>query len=217
GEIAVQSRFLALGYHHDDARTAAKFRASATALQERIYLTGDLGRFLPDGRLMHVARKDFIVKIRGHRVELNEVEAALLRVKNIREAVVVGQDDPAGAPRLIAYFVRRDNPSPSVTDIKHALQESLPDYSVPAVFVELSALPLTPNGKIDRRALPSPPRTRPALNTAYVGPRSASEVRLAAIWNEVLGLTGIGLHDNFFALGGHSLAAMRVAARVSKE
>ena len=214
GEIAVRSRFLALEYWRNPEFTGAKFLPSPTGKEERIYLTGDHGRLLPDGRLEHLGRKDFQVKIRGYRVDLSEIESALLALDNIREAAVVGREDPAGEKHLVAYVVAERQPAPSTTMMRRALQNSLPDYMSPAVFVVLDEMPSTPNGKIDKRALPAPTGSRPDLDRAYVAPRNSIEEKLAAIWTEVLAIEGVGIYDNFLDLGGHSLAATRVVSRI---
>jgi amino acid adenylation domain-containing protein len=214
GEIAVKSHYLALEYWRQPQLTRAKFLPAPNGGAKRIYLTGDLGRILPDGRLVHLGRKDFQVKIRGYRVEVGEIESTLLTLDNLKEAVVVGQEDQAEELRLVAYVVPDRKPAPSTTTLRRALRESLPDYMVPAVFVLLDAMPLTPNGKIDRRALPVPDQGRPEHGETSVPPRTLVEEVLAEIWGEVLRVEQIGIHDNFFDLGGHSLSATRVMSRV---
>jgi acyl-coenzyme A synthetase/AMP-(fatty) acid ligase/acyl carrier protein len=213
GEIAVKSRYLSPGYWRKPELTAAAF-SDAEMGGERIYRTGDLGRLAPDGCLEHLGRKDFQVKIRGHRVEVGEIETALLDLEMIKEAVVVAQADGSGDQRLVAYVVPHHRPGPTVNALRRALKEKLPDYMTPAAFVLLDALPLTPNRKVDRRALPAPDHTRPELGNPFVAPRSAIEETLANIWAHVLGLKQVGVHDNFFELGGHSLSATQVISRV---
>ena len=214
GEIAVRSRYLALEYWRNPDLTETKFLPSASGKEERIYRTGDQGRLSPDGRLEHLGRKDFQVKIRGYRVELSEIESALRALVNIKDAVVVGQEDPAGEKCLVAYVVPQRLPAPTTTLLRRALQDRLPDYMSPAAFVVLDALPLTPTGKVDRRALPAPTDSRPELDTVYIAPRDSLERKLAAIWSEVLGVEGIGINDDFRDLGGHSLAATRIVSRI---
>jgi amino acid adenylation domain-containing protein len=214
GEIAVKSRYLALEYWRKPELTRAKFLPGPKRGDERIHFTGDLGRMLPDGLLVHLWRKDFQVKIRGYRVELAEVESTLLTLDNIKEAVVVGREDQALEKRLVAYVVPDRMPAPSTTTLRCALREKLPDYMVPAAFVVLDAMPLTPNGKVDRNALSAPTGSRPDLDTPYAPPRSLIEEGLAGIWAEVLGLDHVGIHDSFLDLGGHSLAATRVTSRI---
>ena len=216
GEIAIRSRYLSPGYWRRPDLTAAAFRSDPAGGPERIYRTGDLGRRLPDGCLVHLGRKDFQVKIRGFRVEVAEVEGALLSLPTVQEAVVVAREDRPGDRRLVAYLVPTARPAPTVTALRQALAASVPDYMVPAAYVMLDALPKTPGGKVDRRALPPPGRTRPALDQPLVAPRTPVEATVGAIWQEVLGLDEVGMHDNFFDLGGHSLAASQVIARVTE-
>ena len=214
GEIAVKSRYLSLGYWRQQDRTRAAFLPDPEGGDARIYRTGDLGRLLPDGCLEHLGRKDLQVKVRGVRVELAEVEAALLRVGNIKEAVVVAREGRAGDTRLVAYLVPAGLPAPTVTTLRCALAETLPDSMIPSSYVLLDALPLTANGKVDRRALPPPETGHPELATPFAPPRTPVEERLAAIWAEVLGLDCIGIHDGFLELGGNSLLAAQVTSRV---
>jgi amino acid adenylation domain-containing protein len=217
GEIAVKSRFLSPGYWRRPDLTAAKFITDPCEGGEKIYLTGDLGRMTGDGCLYHLGRKDFQVKIRGYRVEIAEVEAALLNHDGIREVAVVGRKDHLDNARLAAYFVPSKYPAPSSSALRKFLNEQLPDYMIPTVFVPLDTLPLTPNGKINRQLLPDHDSSRPELDTPFAAPRTEIEKRLSKIWGDVLSLRQVGVHDNFFELGGHSLAATRVIAQVVKE
>jgi amino acid adenylation domain-containing protein len=217
GEIVIRSRYNAVGYWRRADLTQAAFLPDPADGAGSLYRTGDLGRFGVDGRLSHAGRKDFQVKIRGHRVEVAEVEAALLEVEGVKEAAVVTQDENPEDRRLVAYIVPRGPQSPSVGEMRRLLSKVLPEFMVPSSFVTLNALPLTATGKVDRRALPSPDRTRPSLDTPFAAPRTAVEKSLAAIWAEVLALDGVGLHDDFWALGGNSLLAMRVMSRVLAE
>ena len=155
------------------------------------------------------------MKIRGFRIEANEVEAALLALDNIREAVVV-KWEPARADdeRLVAYIVVKQDTAPSIGELRSLLKQRLPDYMVPSAFVLLDTLPLLPNGKVDRQALPPPAVTRQNLETSFVAPRSPVEEILTGIWSEVLGLDQVGIHDNFLELGGHSLMATQIISRV---
>jgi amino acid adenylation domain-containing protein len=214
GEIAVKSRYIAPAYWRRPDLTSTTFLPDPAGGDARIYCTGDLGLMLPDDCLLHLGRKDFQVKIRGHRVELAEIEMALLDRGDIKEAVVVAREDHPGAQRLVAYLVPVSHPAPTVSDLRCLLQGKLPDYMIPAAFVMLDALPLTLTGKVDRHALPAPGRTRPSLTSPFVMPRTPTEDRLAQIWTEVLSLEQVGIHDNFLELGGHSLLAMQVASRV---
>jgi len=214
GEIAVKSRFLSPGYWRSPDLTQSKFLPDPNSRDKRIYLTGDLGLMLPDGCLVHHGRKDFQVKIRGHRVEVAEIDTRLLEHPAIKEAVVIGTEMASGNTRLIAYLVAAREPGPSINEIRGFLKETLPDHFVPSKFVFLAALPLTLNGKMDFRSLPDPGNSRPVLETAFVPPRTPVEKELAQIWAEVLSIDKIGIHDNFFDLGGHSLTATRVVTRV---
>jgi hypothetical protein len=226
GEIAVRSRCLASGYWHRPEATREKFLPDPNPQTEdpsghkRIYLTGDLGRMAPDGRLTVLGRKDFQAKIRGYRVEIAEIEAALADIEQVQEAVVDLRDRPNGEAQLVGYLVPArpsgaPQPPPTVSSLRRQLGERLPDYMIPSLFVVLDALPLTANDKVDRRALPSPGTHRPNLEQAFVAPRTAVEEALAEIWAEVLGLKPVGIHDNFFELGGHSLMATQVVSRAS--
>ncbi|MEV6869097.1 condensation domain-containing protein, partial [Streptosporangium subroseum] len=173
-------------------------------------------RWRADGRLEFLGRVDEQVKVRGHRVEPGEIEAALLTHPEIAAAVVTAHDDDNGDRRLVAYLVAADVTEgiPPAGELRTFLRASLPDYLVPAVFLELAALPLSPSGKIDRTALPAPDSTRPDLAADFLAPRTATEEVLAGIWADVLGLDRVGVGDGFFELGGHSLLATQVVSRV---
>ena len=214
GQIAVKSRYLALGYWGKPEETAKKFVPAPDDDQARLYLTGDLGRILPDGRLIHMGRSDAQVKVRGHRVETAEVEAVLLKHPSVKEAAVVAWPDGHGDNFLAAYTVFHADDTKSASDLRHHLRESLPDYMIPASFMVLDAMPLTPNSKINKRALPRPEKVRPELETKFVAPGTPVEKTLAEIWTAILGIGEIGVLDNFFELGGHSLAATRVMSRI---
>jgi amino acid adenylation domain-containing protein len=214
GEIAVQSRYLARGYWRQPELTEAVFRPDPAGGEARTYYTGDLGRRLPDGCMEHLGRKDWQVKIRGHRIEVVEVERALLEIPTVAEAVVMAQEFPGRDTRLVAYYVPAQDAGIAVNEVRHLLQAKLPGYMVPSVFVPLTALPLTPSGKIDRRALPSPSQARPMLEEPLVAPRTPIEQQVADSWADLLGLERVGIHDDFFALGGHSLLATQLLARL---
>ena len=213
GEIAVRSRYLALGYWRRPDLTAAAFLPDPAGGDARIYLTGDLGVMRPDGWLVHMGRKDFQVKIRGQRVEVGEVEAALRGLPSVRAAIVHSQPQ-GGEPRLVAYVVPTAGDAPTVSELRRALAGSLPDYMVPTAFVFLDDLPQLPNGKVNRRGLPAPDRARPALDTPYAAPRTPFEQQLARLWSEALEVEPVGIHDHFLDLGGHSLLAGHVLARI---
>ncbi len=180
----------------------------------RLYRTGDLARWLPDGTIEYLGRADFQVKIRGHRIELGEIEAALRALPETREAVALAREDTPGDQRLVAYIVPRAGQELTISALRPALRERLPDYMIPTALVLLDALPRMPNGKLDRAALPVPDARRPELATAYIAPRTPTEEELAAIWRELLRLEQVGIEDNFFDVGGHSLLAMQLIWQV---
>jgi amino acid adenylation domain-containing protein len=216
GEIAVQGRILSDGYWKRPEANGAKFLRDPKTSEEPICLTGDLGRMRPDGFLIHLGRKDFMVKIRGYRVELGEIERTLRAHPQVKEAGVVADDRQSGEKYLAAYIVAASSPGPTVDELRRFLKGTLPDYMVPSAFVFLETLPLT-NGKLDRKALPKADERRPELSQPYVAPRNEVERMLAEIWAEILSLDRVGVHDNFFDLGGHSLAATRVVSQVIKQ
>ena len=216
GEIAVRSRYLSPGYWRRPDLTRARFLPDPEGGAARIYLTGDLGLLRPDGCLLHRGRRDFQVKVRGQRVELDEVEGALLALGGIRAAVVTPWDDGGGEPRLVAYLVPDGGALPTVGVLRRALAAALPAHMIPAAFVPLAAMPLTAMGKVDRSRLPAPPRARPALDAPPVAPRTPIERELAAIWADALGLDAVGVEDSFLELGGDSLRAGRIAARAAE-
>jgi amino acid adenylation domain-containing protein len=214
GEIVVESRFLAPGYWGRPDLTAATF---ATVLGQpglRRYRTGDLGRLRPDGCLLHLGRTDFQPKVRGHRIDTEGIEAALLELSTMREAAVMVRADGPDDPRLVAYCVASATPQPTVSALRRHLTERLPRAMLPTSYVWLDRLPLTDSGKIDRLALPAPGRARPPLDTDMVAPRSPLEAALAQLWAEVLGLDEVGVDDNFFELGGDSLLAIQARSRL---
>jgi len=214
GEIAILSPHIALGYWRQPIPTAAAFRPDPAGGNRRIYHTGDLGRWLPDGSLEFVGRKDWQVKVRGHRVELGEIETTLCQHPAIHEAVMVAREERPSEVHLVAYVVPREAPAPTSSELRRWLREKLPAYMLPRAFVRLDTLPLTSSGKIDRLALPVTDQARPEIDEAFVAPRTPTEEVLAGIWTTVLGINHIGVHDNFFDLGGHSLLAVQVIARL---
>jgi acyl carrier protein len=176
-----------------------------------------LGKRLDDGCFELLGRKDFLVKVRGFRVETGDVEEKLSVHPGIKEAAVIGHTKNSGDTRLVAYIVPTKRPGPSASELRTFLKERLPDYMIPSAFVTLDGLPRTPAGKIDRKALPDPGNARPNLDTPFVIPQTPVEARLVQIWAEVLSLDAVGILDNFFDLGGHSLAATRVVSQVIKQ
>ncbi len=228
GDLYVGGVGLARGYLNRPDLTSERFLPDPFSQQPgaRLYKTGDLARYLEDGTIEFLGRSDSQVKVRGFRVELGEIETVLRQHPSVREAAVVARDDMGEDTRLVAYLVP-DQPvtfantcssdregEQVINAVRYALRKKLPDYMVPSAFVLLERLPLTPNGKLDRRALPRPQTQRPTLESAYAAPRNRTEQQVAEVWAAVLGLAQVGIHDDFFALGGHSLQAMRIISRL---
>ncbi len=214
GEIAVRSPYMCPGYWRQPDLTDATFPPDPEVPHARVYRTGDLGQQLSDGCLIHLGRKDAQVKVRGHRVELKEVETTLLSTGQIDEAAVTLRQDSFGNTRLVAYVVPARQATPGPTALRQILQTRLPDYMVPSTFLMLDTMPVTPTGKVDRKALPAPGRSRPGLEVDYVPPRTPIESTLSGLWAEVLELDCVGIHDPFLELGGHSLLAVQLIGRV---
>jgi amino acid adenylation domain-containing protein len=214
GELYIGGAGLARGYLNDPGQTAARFVPDpfGDEIGGRLYRTGDIGRWRADGQLEFLGRGDEQVKLRGHRVELGEIEAVLGQHPAVLRAAVTARADMDGERRLVAYVVVRQPNAASPAELREYLARRLPEYMLPAAWVVLDQLPLTPNGKLDRGALPDPDAAERATNAVHVAPRTEVERTLARIWSEVLGTTDIGIHDNFFSLGGHSLMAARVIA-----
>jgi amino acid adenylation domain-containing protein len=213
GEITVRSRYIALGYWRQPELTRAAFGIDPVDPARRVYRTGDLGHFLADGALVQMGRRDFQVKIRGHRVETAEVELALREHPGVVAAAVVARADARGEASLIGYVVPATQPGPRADELRRFLVHRLPSYMLPGAIVEIERIPLTPAGKPDRQALPAPPAVG-ANDLEYLAPRTPLERELAAIWAEILQRPRVGIDDDFVALGGNSLLATRVAARV---
>lgn len=212
GEMYVGGGGVARGYLNRPELTAQRFvpdHLSGGSPNRRLYKTGDLARLLPSGELEYLGRIDDQVKIRGFRIELGEIESALREHAAVRDAAVVAREDTPGAKRLVTYLVT-SSPAPEITAFRDHLARTLPDYMLPAAYVFLPHLPLTSNGKVDRKALPAPEHHRPELAERYVAPRTAAEETLAAIWSNVLRVERVGVHDNFFALGGDSILSIQV-------
>ncbi len=216
GELCTSGDGLAREYFHCPELTRKKFVPNPfdSSPGDRIYRTGDHVRWQRDGTLEFLGRMDQQVKIRGFRIELGEVEAALNEHVLLDDVAVVAREDTLGAKRLVAYVVRADQEQPTITELRRSLSERLPDYMIPDTFVFLDALPLNANGKLDRKNLPAPDQSRPDLKEAFVAPRTELEEALAEIWCDILGTDQIGIHDNFFEMGGHSLWLIRLATRV---
>ncbi len=213
GEIVVKSRFISPGYWRNPELTKAVFLPDG---DKRIYRTGDLGRLLANGDLEHLGRKDLQIKIRGYRVEVAEIESALLQLDQVKEAVVVAVKKRDGDAELAAYVVPSGWPAPGASEIRSLLKEKLPDYMIPPSFVMLEAFPLNPTGKVDRQALPTPTKDKTERNVEFVPPYQTVEHQLVQIWEEFLSVHPIGLRDSFFELGGHSLLAAQMMHRVEQ-
>jgi acyl-coenzyme A synthetase/AMP-(fatty) acid ligase/acyl carrier protein len=215
GEVYVRSPHLARGYLNDAALSAEKFLKNPFTddRDDRLYKTGDMGRYLPDGNVQFAFRTDQQVKIRGYRIELGEIENVLARQAAVREAVVVSRQDAAGDKLLIAYIVPKHT-APTAEELRNLLRANLPEYMVPSHFISINSLPLTPNGKVNRHALPEPDKNHRDRKETYREPRTSLEAKIAALWAEVLRIDKVGIDDNFFDLGGHSLLATQVIARM---
>ena len=214
GEIVVKGRHLSKGYWGSAELTSQRFFPDPSGSGVGMYHTGDLGYRSPDGSITHRGRKDSQIKIRGYRVEVAEIELALLSIPGIKEAVVAAREDSNGDACLIAYTVPEGEPVPSAKALLGLLRQKLPEFMLPSAFVTLNALPLLPNGKVDRTALPSPSQNSLPLNSEFVAARNPLEETLTAVWGEVLRLRRVGVLDSFFDLGGHSLSAAQVASRI---
>ncbi len=216
GELHIGGAGLARGYLNRPELTAEKFVPNPFGDEPgaRLYKTGDLARYLPDGSIEFLGRLDYQVKVRGFRVEPGEVETVLTEHPVVRQSVVVAREDEPGDKRLVAYVVPTQRQAPTSGELRALLKAKLPEYMVPSVFVLLEVLPLTPSGKVDRHALPAPEPSRPALEKAYAAPRTPVQEALVSLWVEVLGLGQVGIHDDFFELGGHSLLATRLVSRL---
>ncbi len=229
GELLIGGHGLARGYHARPELTAAKFipnsqhstlncaahlrpRRTQTT-QPLLFRTGDLARWLPDGRIECLGRADGQVKVRGFRIELGEIESALRDHPKIKDAAVIVREDAPGDRRLVSYIVQANGAPPPAAELRETLQRRLPDYMIPAAFVTLAALPLTPNGKLDRRALPAPDAAAATARREHTAPRTPEEEKLAGIWSSVLRVERVGIHDNLFDLGADSLLVFQIATR----
>src|SRR5258706_4773885 len=215
GELYIGGIGVGRGYLNDAERTAASFVSDRFSADRgaRLYKTGDLARMLPDYTIEFLGRQDSQVKIRGQRVELREIELVLAQHPALQEVLVVANKDSHSGNRLVAYFVPGASPSPSVGDLHNFVRNRLPLYMTPSAYVFLDAFPRNSSGKVDHAALPAPDGTRPEVGTVYVAPRNAVEERLAAMWRELLDVDQIGVFDNFFDVGGHSMLAIQLLTR----
>jgi natural product biosynthesis luciferase-like monooxygenase protein len=223
GELFLGGDGVVRGYIQRPELTAERFVANPFVPSNgaRMYRTGDVARYRPNGVIEFLGRADFQVKIRGHRIELGEIETVLGENPAVREAVVTAAADAGGHQVLVAYIRFRDGESAAadeaVDELRQALEKKLPEYMTPSAFVFLDEFPLTPNGKVDRKRLPHPEAERPRLKQAYAAPRNPTEESLAEIWQQALGVERVGVHDNFFELGGHSLSTVQITFRIRRE
>jgi len=216
GEIAIKSAYVAIGYWQNPNVTQAVFLPDREDSTKRIYRTGDMGRLKADGMIEFLGRKDFQVKIRGFRIELGEIESILHQHPSVKEAVVIAREDIPGNKYLAAYIVPNSGCAIVIDEMRGLIKDKLPDYMIPAALMSLEALPLTPSGKIDRLSLPAPDYSKSESEDALVAPRNELEKQLTLIWEQVLGVKPIGVKDNFFDLGGHSLLTLRLLDEIEK-
>src|SRR4030095_7367954 len=218
GELHIGGSGLARGYWNRPSLRAHGSFPHPVNGAARVYQTGDIARWLPDGNIEFLGRIDDQVKIRGYRIEPGEIENRLLQHKEVREAVVLARGLRDSSLDLVAYVVPANAESRESGDwsqeLRRFLSEQLPNYMIPSYFIKLDLLPLTANGKVDKTALPDPGEVDIDRTTGYTAPRSRLEEQLAGIWQEVLQVEPIGIHDNFFELGGHSLKAMQIVSRI---
>jgi len=217
GELLIGGNALAKGYLGRPDLTEEKFIPNPFTDGERMYKTGDRVRFLPDGTLDFMGRIDFQVKIRGFRIELGEIENALQQMPAISRAVVTAFDTPQDVKALAAYFTTVNNEPLDSAPIRSFLEERLPDYMVPALFMRLDKMPVDPSGKINRRLLPEADLSKIEVKTEYVAPRTPTEEKLCDMMKEVLHIERVGIKDSFFDLGGHSMMATQVVSRIREE
>jgi aryl carrier-like protein len=215
GEMYVGGAGVARGYLNRAELTAQRFMPDrfAAGREGRLYRTGDLARRLENGDIEYLGRIDHQVKIRGFRIELGEIEAGIARHPAVRAVAVTAREDAPGDKRLVAYFVAENPPSDLLDQLRALIRTTMPEYMVPAHFVTLDTLPLTENGKVDRKALPAPVVSRASTGHSYAAPRTPIETSIAAIWEAVLGIERVGIHDHFFELGGDSILSIQVVAR----
>jgi natural product biosynthesis luciferase-like monooxygenase protein len=214
GELFIAGEGLSRGYYNEKELTDARFIQNpfSTDKSARMYQTGDIGRWLPSGEVVCMGRNDNQVKIRGHRIETGEIENVLLRMESVAEAVVMVKEN-GGDNYLTAYIVSAGNDL-NTSDLKEQLKLVLPEYMIPSFFVQLEQLPLTPNGKIDKAKLPQPQQV--STREEYVPARNETEEKLITLWQEVLGMERVGIKDNFFDIGGHSLTAIQLLSKMNK-
>ncbi len=216
GEIGIMGKGLSRGYLNQPQLTRERFVESPWFPAERMYMTGDFGRWMPDGNIQFLGRIDLQVKVRGIRIELEEIENQLLTHSEIKKAVVVAKEYKEGGNDLCAYYVVETNSTPAVGELRKFLKKKLPDYMIPSYFMQLEEIPLTNNGKVDMKALPGIGRGQMDLETEYTPPASEIEKTIANIWKDVLKLDKVGIDHNFFDLGGNSLDIIKVNSRLKE-
>ena len=216
GQLYIGGAGLTRGYLNRADLTAASFVPNPFSEEPgaRLYKTGDLARYLADGSVEFLARMDHQIKLRGFRIEPGEIEAILSEHREILQSVVVAREDITGDKRLVAYVVAQNDAAVTATELREYLKDKLPDYMVPGAFVFLAAMPVTPNGKLDRKALPEPDQDRQGCEQTFAAPRNFVEATIAETWADILRMERVGIHENFFDLGGHSLKATQVMSRV---
>jgi amino acid adenylation domain-containing protein len=216
GELYIGGVQVGRGYWRRPQLTAERFIRDPFRAGGRLYRTGDLARWLPEGVIEYLGRNDYQVKVRGLRIELGEIETVLSTHPAVAQAVVVAHEATPGDQRLVAYLTARGAEAPDAADLKAFLSTRLPDYMSPSVFIRLDSFPLTPSGKVDRKALPQPETASPSPATLYQAPRTEVEAAITAIWKEMLRVEKVGINENFFDLGGHSLLLIQVQARIEQ-
>lgn len=219
GELYIGGIQVARGYANRPDLTHERFVPDPfnKTAGARLYKTGDLCRYLPDGAIEYLGRMDFQVKIRGLRIELGEIESILAQHPQVREAVVAALQDEYGSNRLVGYVIPAKEENIKIETLREFLEEKLPAYMVPEIFVLLNAFPLTSSGKTDRKALPKPDTSRPELEQTFVPPSNDMERKLSDIWCKILKLDKVGIHDKFFSLGGNFLRLIQTAAKIKEE
>ncbi len=219
GELCIGGEGVARGYRNRPDLTADRFVTIALqeSRPERIYKTGDLARMRADGTFEYLGRRDTQVKIRGYRIELGDVEAALVSLPGVKEGVAAAREEPKGDVRLVGYITMQKGVTFDAEAARMTMRSKLPEYMVPNAFVVLNALPLTPNGKVDRKALPHPRIEQLPHASAAESMMTAPQRRVAGLWCEMLHLDSVGLHDNFFDIGGHSLLLVKLHVALKRE
>jgi len=214
GELYVAGGGLARGYFNNPELTQEKFIPNPFCEDSSLYKTGDLARYLPNGDIEYLGRIDDVVKVRGYRIELGEVEAILNQHPQIAQAVATVQGETAREKYLASYFIPRHGETVNIVELRHFLEKWLPDYMIPSAFVPMESFLLNPNGKVDRKALPLPNKNPWSFSENYVAPRSAIEEVMAEIWAEILEVEKVGIENDFFVLGGHSLKAIQLISKI---